>query len=96
VGFKTATKPNQKTAQAPKMEELVGRLREIQSGLKHNLEDLQQKLALLDSEPELVTSLENAKRDAELRADNLEAEVKRLRKDIKAIKDLLGSNMKKK
>jgi len=78
------------------MEELVGRLREIQSGLKHNLADLQQKLALLDSEPELVTSLENAKRDAELRANNLEAEVKRLRKDIKAVKDLLGSNIEKK
>jgi hypothetical protein len=53
-------------------------------------------LAALYSEPELLTSLENAKRDAESRADNLEAEVEQLREELKAIKDLLGSNMEKK
>jgi predicted nucleic acid-binding Zn-ribbon protein len=65
-------------------------------GLKHNLANLQQKLAALYSEPELLTSLENAKRDAESRANSLEAEVEQLREELKAIKDLLGSNMEKK
>ena len=78
------------------MEELVSKLREIQLGLKHNLAYLQQKLATLYSEPELLNGLENAKRDAESRANNLEAEVKQLREELKAIKDLLGSNMEKK
>jgi len=96
VGLKTATNSNQKTTQPPKMEELVGKLREIQLGLKHNLAYLQQKLATLYSEPELLNGLENAKRDAESRANNLEAEVKQLREELKAIKDLLGSNMEKK
>jgi hypothetical protein len=44
----------------------------------------------------LLTSLENAKRDAESRASNLEAEVEQLREELKAIKDLLGSNIEKK
>ena len=96
MGLKTATNSNQKTTQPPKMEELVGKLREIQLGLKHNLAYLQQKLATLYSEPELLNGLENAKRDAESRANNLEAEVKQLREELKAIKDLLGSNMEKK
>jgi predicted nucleic acid-binding Zn-ribbon protein len=60
------------------------------------LADLKQKLATIYSEPELLTRLENAKRDAESRANNLEAEVEQLREELKAIKDLLGSNMEKK
>jgi predicted nucleic acid-binding Zn-ribbon protein len=96
VRIQTATKPNRETAQSPKIEELVGKLKEIQSGLKHNLADLQQKLAAIDSEPELFSSLLNARRDAESRANNLEAEIKRLREELKAIKDLLGSSIEKK
>jgi 4-diphosphocytidyl-2C-methyl-D-erythritol kinase len=60
------------------------------------LTNLQQKLAILDSEPALLTSLENAKRYAESRANDLEAEVNQLREELKAIKDLLGSNVEKK
>ena len=89
-------KSDRKTAQEPTMEELVCRLREIQVGLKRSLADLQQKLGELDSEPELSTSLENAKRDAEARASSLEAEVKQLREELKAIRDLLGSSGEKK
>jgi len=60
------------------------------------LANLQQKLAILDSEPALLTSLENAERYAESRANDLEAEVNQLREELKAIKDLLGSNVEKK
>ena len=83
---------NSKTADAPSMEELVGRLRKIQFGLKQNLADLHEKLELLDSKPELLFSLENAKKDAEVRAKSLESEVKKLREEVKAIKELLGLN----
>ena len=53
-------------------------------------------MATLDSEPELLTSLQNAKRNAEEKASSLEAEVKQLREELKAIKDLVGSNIEKK
>ncbi len=38
------TKSNKKTSEAPKIKELIGKLEEIQLGLKQNLADLQQKL----------------------------------------------------
>jgi predicted nucleic acid-binding Zn-ribbon protein len=74
------------------MEELVSKLREIQVGLKRSLFDLQQKLDAFDSEPELLTNLENAKRDAEARASSLEDEVKKLREELKDIRGFLGFN----
>lgn len=88
------TKSNRKVAeQQPKMAELVCQLREIQIGLKNNLADLQQKLFTFDSEAENLDDLQNAKRAAEAKASNLEAEVKILRDELKAIKDLLGFNV---
>jgi ABC-type phosphate transport system auxiliary subunit len=89
-------KSNKKTSEAPKIKDLIGKLWEIQLGLKQNLADLQLKLERLDSEPELWVSLENAKKDAESRASDLEAEVKQLQEELKAIKDLLGLNMERK
>lgn len=50
---------------------------------------------MLDSEPQLLSNLENARRDAEARASNLEAEVKQLREELKAVRDLLDSSMQK-
>ena len=78
------------------MEELVLKLREIQVGLKRSLSDLQQKLEAFDSEPELFTNLENAKRDAEARASSLEDEVRKLREELKDIRGFLGFNDDKK
>ncbi len=89
-------KSNKKTSEAPKIKDLIEKLWEIQLGLKQNLADLQQKLGTLDSEPEWWVSLENAKKDAESKASDLEAEVKQLREELRAIKDLLGLNMEKK
>jgi len=88
----TLTKSGEKTAQDPKMEELICKLKEIQVGLKNNLADLQQKLAAFDSRPEILANLDHAKRDAEARASSLEEEVKQLREELDAIKDMLGPN----
>ncbi|MGA3061232.1 MAG: hypothetical protein ABSD92_12815 [Candidatus Bathyarchaeia archaeon] len=87
---------NKKTEEAPKIEELIGKLKEIQLGLKQNLADLQQKLKTIYSEPELFTILASAQKDAESKASDLEAEVKQLREELEAIKDLLDLNMEKK
>jgi len=86
------TKFNEETVQEPKMEELIFKLREIQVGLRNSLADLHQRLDTFDSQPEMLARMENAKRDAEARACSLEAEVKQLREELEAIKELLGSN----
>ena len=78
------------------MGELVCKLREIQVGLKNTLTDLQQKLGAFDSEPHLLSNLENARLGAEARAISLEAEVKQLREELKALRDFLKSNEEKK
>jgi len=74
------------------MAELVCKLREIQVELKQSLSDLQMKLEPFYSEPDLLTNLDGTKRNAEARASSLESEVKQLREELKAIRDLLGSN----
>jgi uncharacterized phage infection (PIP) family protein YhgE len=85
-----------KSSETPKIKDLIGKLWEIQLGLKQNLANLQQKIETLESEPKLSTILENAKKDAESRASNLEGEIKQLREELNDIKDLLGSNIEKK
>ena len=88
-------KSGEKAAEEPKMEELICRLREIQVGLRNNLADLHQKLAAFDSQPEILASLENARLDAEARASSLEAEIKQLREELEAIKEMLGPDVEK-
>jgi hypothetical protein len=71
------------------MGELVSKLRKIQSGLRQNLANLHQDLATLDWRPEF-SSIQSLKKDAEARAINLEAEVKELQEELRAIRELLG------
>jgi hypothetical protein len=78
------------------LEEAIVRLRQIQVDLKRVSENLHEKLSLLDSEPLLTSSLEKFKNDVASRACELEIEVKRLRADLKTVKDLLGENLEKK
>ena len=84
------TKPD-----APKMEELVVKLKQIQSKFRLDLLDLHQKIEALDTRPELLNNLESFKKNAEIQASNLEVEIKELREQIAAFKDLLGLNKEK-
>jgi hypothetical protein len=59
-------------------------------GLKQNLCNLHRQLEVLDSKPQLKKSLENLKKDTLSKASDLEAEVNRLREDLKYVRDLLG------
>lgn len=77
-------------------EEVVSRLKGIHAGLKQAAFNLHEKIELFSSEPQFQDGLEDLKRDVETRANDLESEVKRLRNDLKTIKDLLGSNLKEK
>ncbi len=83
------------TSNLPNIRESIVKLKEIQLGLKKNLNKLHQAIKLLDSKPELQNSIEDLKTDAEIRANNLEAEVERLREDLKSIRELLDSNLEK-
>ena len=48
---------------------------------------------MISSTSGLQSNLENFKVDIELRASDLEAEVKQLREDLKSIRALLGLNL---
>jgi hypothetical protein len=77
-----------------RIEDLVVKLNAIVSGLKQDLAHLHRQLDTLDSNPELLCSLDVLLReDAELRANSLEAEVKQLREELKVIRELLGLNL---
>ena len=77
-------------------EEAITRLKEIQAGFKTAAVNLHEKIELFSSESQFQDGLENLKRDVETRASDLETEVKRLRIDLKTIKELLGANLEKK
>ncbi len=82
-------------SEAPKIDELIDKLKQIQLGLKQNLLNLHQEIENLDTKTELSINLERFKKDAEFRAVSLEAEVKELRGQLKAIKDILGVDKEK-
>jgi chaperonin cofactor prefoldin len=71
------------------------RLKEIEDGLKENLENLHEQLLVIDSKPELLRRLELFRSDMEIKASTLEDDIKKLRDDVNTIKDLLGLNLKK-
>ncbi len=81
--------------EAPKLEELIFKLKEIRLGLQQNLAILHQTIQALDSKPELLNGLELFEKDAESRANNLEEEVKQLREQLEAIREILGLSTKK-
>jgi Skp family chaperone for outer membrane proteins len=78
------------------VEEAITRLKEIQAGFKIAAVNLHEKIELFSTEHQFQDGLENLKRDVETRASDLETEVKRLRNDLKTIKELLGANLEKK
>jgi hypothetical protein len=70
------------------VDESLVKLKLIQLELREVVANLHEKIEIIKSEP-----LQKIRLDAESKAKSLEAEVKRLREDLKAIKDLLGINL---
>ena len=74
----------------PQIKDLIEKLKEIHSGFEQNLANLHQKIELFELKPELSNNIENFKKTAESRANDLEEEVKQLREQLEAVRDLLG------
>jgi hypothetical protein len=77
------------------MLELINELERIRDAFRENLDNLRSKLAFLDAQPELQTTLQDYRKDADEKANSLEAEVTRLREELKSVRDLLGLNLEK-
>ena len=57
--------------------------------------DLHSNIEALGEDPDFQDRMLDLQRDTEERAMSLEREVKRLRSDVKAIKDLLGEDSRR-
>ena len=77
------------------LEEVAVRLRGIEGSLRENLENLHEQVLVIQSKPELLSQLKIFRSDMENKANSLEADVNKLREEVKKIKELLGVNLKK-
>ena len=82
--------PENSKAQPYTIEELVGKLKEIQLHLEQNLTNLKQNLEEIYSNPKLCRSMENFRTETHAQASNLEKEIKRLQEDLKEVRNVLG------
>lgn len=82
--------------QKPTITEVIAKLHEIQQGLETLRDDLHSNIEALGEDPDFQDRMQNLQQDAEQRASSLEKEVKRLRSDVKAIRDLLGEDAEEK
>jgi len=85
--FETEPDPEERLSR----DETIARLKQIREGLREVVDNLHENIECIESD-----TLQQYRLDAESKAVNLEAEVKRLREDLKAIKDLLDPNLEKK
>jgi hypothetical protein len=84
------------TQQKLSISEAIVKLQQIQQGLSALVSCLHANIEALDEDPDVQDSLLDLQREAEFRACSLEEEVKRLRGDVKAVKDFLGNGQDKK
>lgn len=83
------------TSEDLSINELACKLKQIEKGLRRNLSNLHEQLSVIESKSELLGRLTIFKKDMEMQANDLEADVKQLREEIKSIKELLGMNLKR-
>jgi hypothetical protein len=78
------------------MPEALAKLREIRNGLETLVVGLHSNIEALSEDPDFQDRMRSLQRDADQRASSLEGEVKRLRGDVKSIRDLLDGDAEEK
>lgn len=91
--FRSRVESAAKPAEIPRLQDLVVKVKGIQSGLVQAKLSLHEKISRLETERgSLMLELGDMQRDAESRAESLEKEICQLREEIKSLKELLGSS----
>ncbi len=89
--FRSRIESQAKPAEAPKFQDLVEKVKNIQTGLIQTKTTLHDRISSLQKERgSLMLELGDLEKDAESRADALEDEICQLREEIKSLKELLG------
>jgi hypothetical protein len=76
--------------------EVIAKLHEIRQGLETLRDELHSNIEALGEDPDFQDRMLDLQRDAEERASSLEREVRRLRSDLKAARDLFGEDSEEK
>ena len=85
-------KTDRETEKAANFRDMVARVEGIKEGLTRNLANLREKIKMLETEKDrLLIEIEDVRKAAESRANELENEVNMLREVIRSYKDLLGN-----
>jgi uncharacterized protein involved in exopolysaccharide biosynthesis len=85
----TKPQPNETVS----IKDLVKRIRGIKEELTHTLENLHEKIQLLETDrAHLMIEIEKLKKVAETRANALQSEISSLREEITSLKGILEQN----
>ncbi|MCW4045352.1 MAG: hypothetical protein NWE94_07545 [Candidatus Bathyarchaeota archaeon] len=90
--FRSRVEDSTKPAGATCAKSVIERIGAVQAGLTRTLRILRERMRILETERAgLIMEIEELKKGAELRVDALEGEVKQLREELLALKELLGA-----
>ena len=90
--FRSRVKPTVESAETASVSELVERVNGIREGFSQTLATLRGRIRMLETERAgVLGEMDELKRDAESRADALEAEVEQLREEVRSLRELFGS-----
>lgn len=91
--FKAILPAETKSGKTASIKDLVDRIRGIKGELTHTLENLHEKIQLLETDrAHLMIEIEKLKEVAETRANVLQSEISSLREEITSLKDILEQN----
>jgi len=90
--FRSHVEAPAQPAESANIKELVERIKGIREGFSQTLATLRGRIRMLETERAgVLGEMDELKRDAESRADALEAEVQQLREEVKSLRELFGS-----
>jgi len=90
--FRSRVESSAKSAETPKLQDLLEKVKEIHNGLIQTKKTLHEKISRMEMDRgSLMLEMGDLEKVAESRADALEDEICQLREEIRSLKELLGS-----